>query len=153
VLAQVDLSNLEYCNPDKPTYVQAYRKAGLFDAYTLLSTVRPPISAVIIGILDSGIHKAHIEFSGVNIEIRHSFANAIVNNLLTHGTSVAGIVGANNLGLVQSCEGSNRTQMNGIVSGAGVPYTLSIIGQAVFLTEGGARALDEFGSAGIPIIN
>ena len=86
------------------------------DVYALLALKNIAWSPITVGIIDSGIDRQHVEFVGVNTG---SQSPTSPSDLMNHGTSVAGIIGANNLGLSQDCNGGNSMQMNGIVAGGG----------------------------------
>lgn len=93
----------------------AYDLASIRDAWTSL-TAQIPLKDVTIGIIDSGIDRSHPEFSGVDtgqwVPLLSPTDTANSCNPYGHGTSVAGIIGANNL---WGAGGPN--EMNGFLSG------------------------------------
>ena len=99
-----------------PNAFQAYEKIFLEEAWQLLDAVQPTTTPVTIGALDTGIEFSHPEFSAfVN------FGSSSPSDLFDiesdgHGTSIGGIIGANNL-LSHISFPATSSQMNGIVSG------------------------------------
>lgn len=100
--------------------VTAYEKIKIIDAWQLVEQIHPSTTAVIIGVLDTGIEFFHQEFIDVPIT-----TNILVDKQPGgHGTQVIGIIGANNPSFTQSYL---PPQMNGLVSGIrGLNYRINV---------------------------
>lgn len=100
----------------------AYFKIGLKEAWQKInSTLGLNLSPITIGIIDTGIDSSHPEFANVKKGNTPPDAlidrGALINNKLeSHGTNVAGIIGANN---ISATSPANYVfpQMNGVLSG------------------------------------
>lgn len=105
-----DLANLKEVSP---TSTLAYDKIKIQPAWEFIKGLipPPPFTEVIIGVLDEGFDISHLEFVGVN---PGRTPPAISKD--SHGTAVAGIIGANNISATSSAN-YIFPQMNGIVSG------------------------------------
>ncbi|MBI2451251.1 MAG: S8 family serine peptidase [Parcubacteria group bacterium] len=102
----------------------AYFKIDLKEAWQLINTASLNLSSITIGIIDTGVDIKHPEFEGVKFGNTPLDAKIDVGNLESHGTNVAGIIGANN---ISSASSANYIlpQMNGVVSGVkNLDYTL-----------------------------
>ncbi len=128
-----DLTNLSATPPGGfPNAAGAYNLVNAKAAYQLLADTDAILAPVVVGVTDTGVAKSsplpHAEFNGVNV-FGHVPADLQDGN--GHGTSVAGIIGANCV----SCGGGaySSSQMNGILAGVPgttpgavkVPYTIA----------------------------
>jgi subtilisin family serine protease len=123
-----DLDNLRLSDE---SLVLAYDSVNIQQAWNQVdSLLKVPPKEVGIGIIDTGIDASHPEFGGVSLS-RFSVktdlgagSSACSSSIKSHGTEVAGIMGANNLSALSMLL-PESPQMNGIVSGVpGVKYTL-----------------------------
>lgn len=127
----IDSLNLQEAAPQSNRPV-AYFKIGLKEAWQKINgTLGLNLSPITIGIIDTGIDNSHPEFAGVkkgNTPPDALIDRGILINseLESHGTNVAGIIGANN---ISSYSPVNYVfpQMNGVVSGVkNLDYQLEI---------------------------
>lgn len=115
----IDLLNLA---ERSPSMTRAYFKISIKEAWEQINNSTASLSSVKIGILDSGIDAIHPEFAGINFgnspsEALVDLGDEVGGELLSHGTNVAGIIGANNISAISS-DNYVFPQMNGILSGA-----------------------------------
>lgn len=130
----IDFLNLRETIPNTVA-LDAYLKVKAVNAWQFLNEKSLDLNPVIIGIIDTGVSTFHPEFEGVNFgntpanaRIDFGIFNSDTGKVETHGTNVAGIIGANNL---SATSGANYIfpHMNGIVSGLANPsidYTLEV---------------------------
>ncbi|KKU14933.1 MAG: Cellulose 1,4-beta-cellobiosidase-like protein, partial [Parcubacteria group bacterium GW2011_GWB1_45_9] len=130
--AQTTAFDLESLKNNFPDLAVAYDKINIFDAWKFVNKAAANISAVVIGIIDTGVDANHPEFAGVNLGILglpafqalEDRAEEFRSDLTAgHGTAVAGIIGANNLSATQVLP-VGSPQMNGIISGVTNQYFL-----------------------------
>ena len=151
---QTDLSHLGQCNASNPQIldgIKPYQRIRIQRAYDFFAAQALPFHPVTIGVVDSGIDRLHQEFRGVNIQT--SFFAAL--DLWGHGTSVTGIIGANNLGST-TCTTSNQRQMNGVLSGFSSSYSMDVRGFTLLPTLTVPQVtslLDTLGKLQIPVVN
>jgi hypothetical protein len=149
---QTDLSHLVQCNPASQSIldgVKPYERIRIQRAYNFFAAQALPFHPVTVGVVDSGLDRLQPEFQGVNIRL--GLLASLALDLLGHGTSVAGIVGANNLGLT-TCTPSNRQQMNGIVSGFSSLYSMEVRGPTIALDQVSSY-LDSLGKLQVSVVN
>ena len=148
-----DLTHLKTVNS---SYVQAYEKISLINAYDFLINLNPEFHPVKIGIIDSGVDVTHPEFSLV--DFGNSPSDALTDST-GHGTSVAGIIGSNNLSALSTLLPTSL-HMNGIVSGIPlststvgslIPYSLAIRKSGTAIAD--AVAIDQLAIEGAQVIN
>ncbi|WP_411727131.1 S8 family peptidase [Methyloglobulus sp.] len=111
-----DLENLRNFDP---TLTRAYDKLNLDGAWKLIAASPVPLHPVTIGIVDTGIDMNHPEFKdGVTVKGASSDngSTSCGRTVDSHGTQVAGIIGANNLSSISTLS-PDSPQMNGIMSG------------------------------------
>jgi len=116
-----DLAHLRDINSN---LTRAYDKISIQGAWDAINDAEPPLHPVIIGILDTGLDKSHPEFENVKTG---SSRGINLQDPSGHGTSVAGIIGANNVLGTGGTLPADSPQMNGIVSGVlGIDYTIEM---------------------------
>jgi VCBS repeat-containing protein len=110
--------------------INAYDKISIIDAWRFITDIQfSSFSPVKIAVIDSGVDRSHDEFIGVTLE----GPDIALTDNNGHGTSIAGIIGANNLSAIASIPLSSP-HMNGITagipgdtpSGSLIPYILEI---------------------------
>ena len=104
-----------------------HEKVNIFNAWEATKESGANLSFVNIGIMDTGVDSVHQEFIkgvdfGTTIE-RDPLLLIDMGMGIGHGTSVAGIIGANN---ITEISGYEFPHMNGILSGASVDYALEL---------------------------
>jgi hypothetical protein len=159
-----DLEHLASCFPNAAATI-AYSRIGLQQAYDAIATASPQLHSPVVGIIDTGIDFAHPEFQGVNLRRDPIYS---LQDKLGHGTAVAGIIGANNLGeQLVSCDPTDAIesalQMNGLLAGVprlGSAYILYPVGGpttlsgSVFVPSGNAYELTALlAKQQVPIVN
>ncbi len=113
--------------------LETYQEIKAVDTWAFLNSRAVLLHPVTVGIIDTGVNTTHQEFTGVNfgttpaaMRTDSGSVDEASGEFLTHGTNVAGIMGANNI----SAAGASIWRpghMNGILSGvAGLPYTLEM---------------------------
>lgn len=118
-------TDLAYLRIDDANKSKAYDIIKIEEAWNAIESKKHPLSQVTVGIIDTGIQKDHQEFVGVNISgafnDKGSRTECLPNNYFnplekefSHGTAVAGIIGANNASATSTYQ---APQMNGILSG------------------------------------
>lgn len=118
--AEFDLANLRKNHPD---FTVAYDRIKIQNAWELINARTTLLQEVVLGLIEDGVDKNHPEFSGVELG---RTPPALFTDLTGHGTSVAGIIGANNVSATTTLL-KNSPQMNGILSGAkGLSYVMGI---------------------------
>jgi hypothetical protein len=113
-----DFLHLKENNPSHPEWVLGYDIIRAKDAWNASFSSSEPLSRVTIGIIDRGVDAGHPEFDDVNFGNTPSSAKKDSDG---HGTSIAGIIGANNISAFGSLP-ANSPQTNGILSGV-LPVT------------------------------
>ncbi len=117
-----DLENLRNQNS---SLAKAYDIIKIQQAWDAVANATPPLSPVIVGVVDFGVEAIHQEFnfpevnlSSVNRSLLVDFTERTFFGIRTggHGTQVTGIIGANNRSRTAALP-SDSPQMNGILSG------------------------------------
>jgi hypothetical protein len=104
----------------------AHFKINLESAWNKINELNLSLSPITTGIIDSGVDVTHEEFNGINwgktpASAKIDFGD---NRGDSHGTNVAGIIGANNISATSSAN-YVLPQMNGVLSGVkNLNYTL-----------------------------
>lgn len=137
--AQANASELQNLKNAFVTLTVAYDKVNIFNAWsTILNSGIVPSVTTKFAVLDTGIDSGHPEFSGVNFGESRLFSltdrsadfSPKNENSPGHGTSVGGIIGANN-----KTEGIYQfPQMNGVISGITDNYLIE--SRAVIFPDG-----------------
>jgi uncharacterized repeat protein (TIGR01451 family) len=133
--APSDLAHLRSCDPGKTL---PYDRIQVQKAWNFIAARRipTPTKSLIVGIVDSGINVRHQEFGGVDTGPSNALLNPTDSTASGHGTSVAGIIGANNVSLfgpINTCAAPQGSQMTGILSGfSGLPYKIRMRGGRVY---------------------
>lgn len=119
VFAQTNIKfDLENLRSQNLNLTKAYDRINVQRAWERIATNNPPLSTVIVGIVDSGIDAHHNEFNTPLVNLG-SFHRSVLRDLDApkgHGTQVAGIIGGNNVSRTEILP-VNSPQMNGILSG------------------------------------
>ncbi|MEX2052739.1 MAG: S8 family serine peptidase [Candidatus Paceibacterota bacterium] len=134
-VSQAATFNIDFLNLDDESpsgeFAEAYFQIGLKDAWAEINGSTVPLSPVTIGILDTGFDSIHPEFKGLGtgdtpVESFVDVGEIVFGERRSHGTNVAGIIGANNT----SFPDANQYQsphMNGVLSGVTrLDYTLEM---------------------------
>ena len=154
-----DLINLAefFGNAAPPNLIKAYEEVSVLSMWDLANRVDPTLSSVGVGIVEaSGVDGGHREFDGV--EFASSTPSDLIDDgievrgvLRSHGTNVAGIIGASNL---SSLGATNYVfpHMNGVMSGVrGLSFTLEVRKSKTLF---GARTkISELVAKDIPLVN
>lgn len=106
-----DLANLRLGDSSKTA---AYDSIKVENAWAAIDESNKDFSPIAIGIIDSAVEIRHQEFTGVAIESLSGLSLPIFPDK-THGTGVAGIIGANN---ISASSTYISPHMNGILSGS-----------------------------------
>jgi len=126
-----DLLNLEQ---EHPEFTAPYFRIGLKQAWEIFDQLQPDVQPIVIGIIDTGIDAEHPEFSGeiINSELKGNVdlgqtPGVSLSDPDGHGTSVSGIIGANNISFFRTLA-LDEPDMNGVIGGAKIdfPYTLEV---------------------------
>lgn len=152
-----DLLNLRITDPDAP---KSYTQVKATSTWLLVDSLNPSLSAVSVGIVDTGVDTKHPEFFDVNFG--ETSPDAKTNLADAHGTKIGGIIGANNLSATSS--GNYRPRhTNGIVSGVkDLPYTIEarnivsrnpITGNTFYNSFKTFSEANKLARGGVPIIN
>ena len=126
----IDFLNLQEAFPNL-NLPKAYFKVGLKEAWERINGLNLNLSPVIIGIVDTGFDSKHPEFAEVNfgntpLDAKTDSGELIDSQLESHGTNIAGIIGANNISAISPIN-YIPPHMNGILSGVkNLNYTLEI---------------------------
>ena len=110
-----------------PTATVAYELVEVFAAWDLVWNAGLPVSRVAVGIIDSGIDATHPEFQPVRVSGFLEDLGGTTQSgkpVLSHGTEVAGIVGAANHLSFFPGTSWEFPQMNGILAGITDGFTL-----------------------------
>src|SRR5207253_1571037 len=114
-----DLTNLRICEKTNPTLeglgvdlLAPFDRVSLESAWNIIEIQQPPLSAVLVGIPDSGLNRTQQEFVipsvDTGLETPSSPADQSAGG---HGTGIAGIVGANNVGKLDCSTNASSFQM------------------------------------------
>ncbi len=130
-----DLLNLKLYDSQ---LTKAYDIIAIADSWLMADEeLESPPRHVHIGIVDTGIDTSHPEFLGVNL-----FGDAIMEPgtsnscgfVQSHGTEVAGVIGANNFSATEVLP-ADSPHMNGIIAGLrDADYALSVYAFSTFDT-------------------
>jgi Subtilase family len=128
---QTDLTNLRTCEHSNSTLVGLGAdllapddRIFLESAWDLIQTQQPPLSSVLVGIPDSGLNRNHQEFNNPAIDTGVQTSSSPADSL-GHGTGIAGIIGANNVGQLDCSTKPSSFQMTGVLGGiSGLNYGL-----------------------------
>ena len=110
-----------------PTPTVAYELVKVFEAWDLIWGQNTPLSPVAVGIIDSGIDANHPEFRPVNITgLLEDLGGLTMTKkwVPSHGTEVAGIIGAANQLSLYPTTPYQFPQMNGILAGITDDFSL-----------------------------
>src|SRR3989344_292888 len=101
------------------SFVEAYDKIKVQDAWELAEASSVSVHSIRIGVVDSGVDAAHGEFNDPKVGFGSSSSGSLLDNfgILGHGTEVVGVIGANNVLGAGGTLPADSPQMNGIVSG------------------------------------
>ena len=114
--ALLDIEDHDLTRNEIGDRIDAYRKIKLIEAYNYLLEKNHPFKEIKFGIIDNGLEKSHTELSNLDWGDTPDIQPG------SHGTSVTGIIGANNL----------KGEMNGII--AGIPNPNSDYGSKIEYT-------------------
>lgn len=162
----IDFLNLRETIPNTVA-LDSYIKIKAVNAWEFLGGRSLDLNSVIVGIIDTGVTTFHPEFEGVNFgntpsdaKIDFGILDSETGEIETHGTNVAGIIGANNISKVVG-ENYVFPHMNGVISGVANPsidYTLEI--RAIDLSNLGvttlfsaAKSIFDLANNGAEVIN
>lgn len=152
----IDLLNLEQVHPDITGAYLTPDKMGFKETWKLLNdNLLIPMTPVKIGIIDTRIDGTHPEFRGVDFGDTDELALTLPSVFRTsHGTAVAGIIGANNISATSSGN-YIEPHMNGILSGVRrMQYSLEIKAPKIHSTAFGDKTrITELSEKGVKIIN
>lgn len=145
-------SDLQHLRTIDPQYTKAYDLIAVEQAWAFANgTLRGPPNHIHVGIIDTGIDALHPEFLGVERfgvstdpgSTSPGSYGCPGRSVSSHGTQVAGIIGANNLSVISSLA-PNSPHMNGIIAGlTGADYSLSVYPNSTYdvLRSGIATAI------------
>ena len=118
----------------EPTVKIPFEKISLFDAWKEIESKNPTFSPVTIGIVDTGVDAKHPEFAGeviggtlrgaVDFGSSPFFAKRDGDGE-SHGTQVAGIIGASNISPFAALP-TGSPQTNGIIAGVTDKYIFEV---------------------------
>ena len=157
----IDFLNLQEAFPSL-NLAAAYFKVSLKEAWGTINDLNPSLSRITIGVIDTGLDVKHPEFSqfpkvnlgNTPLDARIDSGELMNEKLKSHGTNIAGIIGANNISATSS---GNYVppHMNGILGGVrGLDYTLEVRKHAKpFALFSAAKKIFETSSSGAQIIN
>lgn len=156
-----DLLNLFEQRKDvQPEIIKAYQKAFIPEAWHFVNERAPQLSNVVVGIVDSGVDSKHPEFVNPSVNFGSSTVSDLVDSgisldgtISTHGTNVAGIIGANNLSATSS---ANYTfpQMNGVASGVrNISYSIESRRLGILTLFDARRAISDFSRRQVSVVN
>lgn len=104
----IDFLNLVEANPSTNA-MDAYIKIKIPDTWQFLNNANATLNFSAVGIVDTGVTSFHPEFGGVDFgstppdtRIDTGEFDADIGQVRSHGTNVAGIVGANNVSATSS---------------------------------------------------
>ena len=157
--AESDLINLKFCDPNdndpQTRRMQAFDRIQVEKAWRIVAGRGIVPSFVSVGIIDTDVDRGHPEFTDPTVAISPQSV-LIVNPLgrFAHGTSVAGIIGANNAHLEMTCDTLHARQMTGVL--AGVPnanFFLNVVGGSILTPLSLGAYIDILGSQNADVVN